>query len=529
MFTLVGSHINPLLAGCADAGLRLIDTRHEATAGHAAEGYAKATGQPGVCLVTAGPGFTNALTALASCWEDAVPVLFVAGASSRNPNVPNALQGGYDQIEVARPMSKWVSRVEAPDRIPAILAEALAHARSGRPGPVFVEIPDDVARNQASLALPAGQPLPLRCPLPPGQPLVDTVADLLENARRPLILAGGGVRYSGASQALRMLVQRMGIPVLTNFDAHGVLAAGDPAWCGPFSGTLPALPCPPADLLLVLGARFGFLTGGFPGHPADSSTRIIQVDIHPPELTHLRTADLGVVADCRVFLESLNRRLADSSPRRSAAPEWQKQVRGARDARLVAWDRHSRGGAIPPFQVGRVAVATLPADCVFVADGGDAKTWIEMNIAPQQIGQYVSRAYGGALGSGQGLALGAQMAAPGKRVCLFIGDGAWGFHLQEIDTFLRHRLPIIVIVLNNGCWGSTRRGQEQLWQGARFLATDLGATRYDLVAQGFGCHAELVTQADALEPALRRALGHDGPSLLNVLVDPAPDPAQPGD
>lgn len=525
IFTLVGSHINPLLAGCADAGLQLIDTRHEATAGHAVEGYAKATGRAGVCLVTAGPGFTNILTPLASCFVDAVPAVFVAGASPLNATVLNPLQGGYSQIEMARPMTKWVARTDAPGKIPAILSQALAVARAGRPGPVFVEIPVDVAHDQSPIPLPAGQPLSLDAPPSPDEQIIKKVIELLGQAQRPLILAGGGIKYSGAAEELRLFAQCTGIPVLTNFDAHGALAADDPAWGGPFSMVLPAPMRQRADLLLVLGARFGFLTDGFPGRCGDECTQVIQVDIHPPELLHLRSADLGIIGDCRMFLDTLNRALDGSlQPVRT---EWWKMVRSAREEGLSAWELRPYVRTIQPFQVGRTVVATLPKDTVFVADGGEAKAWIEMNIAPQRMGQYISRAYSGALGSGHGLALGAQIAFPGNRVCLFIGDGAWGFYLQEIDTFMRHGLPIITIVLNNGCWGSIRHGQERLWHGERYLATDLGHTRYDLVAQGFGCHAEQVTHADALEPALRRALENDGPSVINVLVDPAPDPARP--
>ena len=523
MFTLVGSHINPLLAGCADAGLLLIDTRHEASAGHAAEGYAKATGHAGVCLVTAGPGFTNTLTPLASCLVDAVPALFVAGAPPLNGKEPNPLQGGYSQIDVARPISKWVARADGPEQIPALLSQALAVARSGRPGPVFLEIPIDVAHDQSATPVRAGQPEVIDPVAPPGEQVIADVIERLARAHRPLILAGGGIKYSGAAEELRRFVKRTGIPVLTNFNAHGALAQDDPAWSGPFSAVLPAPMPQRADLLLVLGARFGLLTGGVPGRCAEQEAQVVQIDIEPAELAHLRPTDLGIVGDCRVILNRLNQALEGSPP--SMRTEWPQMMRAARAQSLKAWEMQPPAGSIHPFQLARTVVSSLPKDTVFVADGGEAKAWIEMNIAPQRMGQYISRAYSGALGSGVGLALGAQMANPGNRVCLFIGDGAWGFYLQEIDTFMRHQLPIITVIVNNGCWGSIRHGQERLWDHKRFLATNLGYTRYDQVAHGFGCHAEYVTAMDALAPALRRALAHDGPSVINVQVDPAPNPA----
>lgn len=531
VFTLVGSHISPLLAGCADAGMLLIDTRHEASAGHAAEGYAKATGRTGVCLVTAGPGFTNILTAMASCLVDAVPVVFVAGAPPLHGAVPNPLQGGYKQMELARPIAKWVACAGAPEQIPDLLTQALTVARAGRPGPVFLEVPVDIVHGQAGQSLPCGQPARLIAPGPPGPDTVSAVIARLLQARRPVVLAGGGIRYAGAAGELRRFAQLTGIPVLTNFNAHGALAADDPAWLGPFSAALPAPMDEDADLLLVLGARFGLLTGGFPGRCANASTQIVQVDIAAAELEILRGTDLGVVADCDTFLGALNHALRDalSGPVRAGWLRWAQAMQAVRAQRTADWLRQPQTGhLIHPFQLARTVVATLPDDTVFVADGGEAKAWIEMNIAPQRMGQYVSRAYSGALGSGQGLALGAQIANPGKRVCLFIGDGAWGFYLQEIDSFMRHQLPITVVIVNNGCWGSIRRGQQRLWANQRLLATELGTTRYDRVAQGFGCHAERVTDFESLVPALQRALAQPGPSVLNVEVDPAPDPAWPG-
>lgn len=527
VFTLVGSHISPLLAGCVDAGLLLIDTRHEASAGHAAEGYAKATGCTAVCLVTAGPGFTNILTPLASCLVDAVPALFVAGAAPLYGTVPNPLQGGFSQIEVARPIAKWVARAQTPEQIPELLSQALAIARSGRPGPVFIEIPVDVAHGRAAACLPAGQPEATGSAPPPDARIIEEVIERLRRAQRPLILAGGGIKYSAAADELRHFVKRTGIPVLSNFNAHGAVTADDPAWAGPFSALLPAPLPAPADLLLVLGARFGLLTGGFPGRFADRETQVVQIDIEASELNHLRDSDLGIVGDCRAFLAALNHRLNDSPQPMPIPTEWAQTLRTARARSHKDWQTLALTDVIHPFQLARTVVASLPRDTLFVADGGEAKAWIEMNIAPQRMGQYISRAYSGTLGSGQGLALGAQIANPGNHVCLFIGDGAWGFYLQEIDTFMRHRLPIITVVVNNGCWGSIRHGQQRLWDSKRFLATDLGYTRYDQIARGFGCHAEYVTRIDALGPALRRAQEHDGPSVINVIVDPAPDPASP--
>jgi len=529
LFTLVGSHINPLLAGCADAGIALVDTRHEATAGHAAEGFAKATGATGACVVTAGPGFTNALTPLASAYVDAVPMLLVAGAPPTDRPL-NPLQGGFDQVAMARPITKWATRAGSAAEIPGLVAEAFARARSGRPGPVFLEIPVDIAHGNvmgtAASVVPArhGEAAPA-----PNNAHLDEVLARIARARQPLLLAGGGIKYADADGELLRFAHLTGVPVLTNLNSHGLVPASDPAWGGIFS----MLPSPGihghADLLLVIGARFGMLTGGFPGRHAAPGAGVVQVDIDGSELDHLRPGDLGIEGDCQAVLTALNQRLE----RRKLQPAdhlaaWRDRVGTARDDQLASWSRCARAWHVPhPFTVAETVVATLPRDTTFVTDGGEAKAWLEMNLRLEQGGRYLSRGYSGCLGSGQGLALGAHAADPARPVCLFIGDGAWGFHLQESDTFLRHGAPIITVVLNNGCWGSIRHGQQVLWHGERDLVTELGQIRYDRVAAGFGGHVERVERLGDLAPALHRSIASGVPSVIDVTVDPAPNPAQP--
>jgi acetolactate synthase-1/2/3 large subunit len=521
VFTLAGSHINELLAGCDDAGISLIDTRHEATAGHAAEGYAKASGAPGVCVVTAGPGFTNALTPMASCAVDAAPTLFVSGAAPSDGSALNPLQGGFSQMEMARPVAKWVGQARAPGEIPRLVAEAFVALRTGRPGPAYLEIPNEVAFGRAEAQAMAAPVTP--SPPPWREEGIAEICARLERAHRPLILAGGGVKYAGAGDALRRLTARTGIPVLTNLNAHGVLTAHDDAWGGSFPIYSHLGVAPRADLLIVLGARFGMLTGGLPGKFGEPALGIVQVDIHAAELDHLRPGDVGIVADCRAFIEALERACVERPGHDFSA--WRDEVGGLRHRLIAAWQKEAGAATgIHPFHLARCTVATLPPDTTFVADGGEAKVWLESCLAPLRLGQYVSRAYSGNLGSGQGLAMGALMAAPDKPLCLFIGDGAWGMHLQEIDTFVRHRLPIITVVVNNGCWGSIRHGQMKLWHGRRQLVTELGHCRYDLAARAFDCPAERVEHARDLEPALLRAMKNRGPSLIDVVTDRVPDP-----
>lgn len=528
VFAIVGSHINPLLSGCEDAGIRIVDTRHEATAGHAVEGHAKTTGQPGVCIVTAGPGFTNVLTAMMSCFVEAAPAIFVAGASPLHNGGPNPLQGGFSQIDMARPVAKWVASAARADEIPALLRHGWSMATSGRPGPVFIEIPTDVAHGRASLpardfaALPAA---PAALPKASAAD-IERVIERLAAARHPILVAGGGVKYAGAHEALAHLAEAAGLPVLTNFDSHGALPAESPYWCGSLNlvSRLPVVGR--CDLLLVLGARFGLLTGGIPGRFSNPELSIVQVDIHPGELEHLRPRDIGIAACCGDFLRRLNARLP--ATRSASRRDWLGAIHTARAAVHAAW-RHetSRPGLMHPYHLARCLTENLPRGTIHVVDGGDTKHWIEMNFAPAEPGRYISRAYSGTLGSGQGLALGACFAHGDAPVCLIIGDGAWGFHLQEIDTYIRHGAPIVTVVVNNGAWASIRHIQERLWNDQRYIAVDLGFARYDRVAEGFACAARRVDTTEALAQALREAVASGKPWVIDAMTDCSPDPLAP--
>jgi acetolactate synthase-1/2/3 large subunit len=524
LFTLSGSHINPLLGGCEDAGLRIIDTRHEATAGHAIEGLAKSTGQPGVCLVTAGPGLTNTLTAMMSCYVDAAPAIFVAGAAALHNAGPNPLQGGFSQIDMARPVCKWTAVAEHADQIPTLLRQAWQTALAGRPGPVFIEIPSDIAHSTGSPSAHVTAPFEIDAAttcIPDAT--IEEVVQRLSQARHPIVVAGAGVRYAKAHAMLQQLAERAGLPVFTNFDSHGVLPGESPCWCGSLnlSSRLPA--ASECDLLLVIGARLGLLTGGLPGRFSNPDLSIVQIDIHADELVHLRPRDLGITADCGQFLNQLSHRLETSNQ-----PSWQAwlaEIQTSRRAQLAAWqDQSSAPGLIHPFHAARCIEEALPPGTIHVVDGGETKHWVELNLSPSRPGRYISRAYSGTLGSGQGLALGACLANDGAPVCQIIGDGAWGFQLQEIDTYLRHDVPIITVVFNNGVWGAIRHLQEKLWNNQRYVATDLGFTPYDQVAAGFGCAARRVDTLDALVATLREALASGQPWVIDVLVDPDPDP-----
>ncbi|MDX1650146.1 MAG: thiamine pyrophosphate-binding protein, partial [Myxococcota bacterium] len=307
VFTLHGGHLDAIYQAARGRAIRLVDTRHEQAAGHAADGWARTTGRPGVAIVTAGPGFTDCLTAVANAYLDCVPTLFVAGAAPLREAETLPLQGGIDQVAMVAPITKWAHRVTHTDRIPDLTAQALRIASSGRPGPVFLELPIDVlfARvDEGRVALPE-KILPDTAPAP-APSAVTRAVELLHAAERPAILAGGGAWFSGAGTELLAFAERTGTPVFSNGKAHGMVPADHPL-CGRGFATLAAAAGAgaPADVVLVLGARLGLFTGGRGARLLPAEATLVQVDVAPEELGRNRHVDLAIAADCRETLRAL--------------------------------------------------------------------------------------------------------------------------------------------------------------------------------------------------------------------------------
>jgi acetolactate synthase-1/2/3 large subunit len=305
LFTLHGGHLDAIFQAARDAGLRLIDTRHEQAAGHAADGWARTTGKPGVVLVTAGPGFTDCVTAIANAYLDCVPTLFIAGAAPLRDAETLPLQGGIDQVAIATPVTKWAHRVTHTERIPDLVAQALRVATTGRPGPVFLELPVDVlfARvDEERVSFPE-KIAPDTAPAPSPH-AIDRIIAWLEESERPAILAGGGAWFSGCAKELRQFAELTRIPVFSNGKAHGMVPASHPLSGRSFANLgVAAQAGMEADCVLLLGARLGLFTRGARLIPPGA--RLIQVDIAAEEIGRNRKVDLGIAADCRETLHAL--------------------------------------------------------------------------------------------------------------------------------------------------------------------------------------------------------------------------------
>ena len=520
VFTLHGGHLDAFLVACGDAGIRLTDTRHESSAGHAADAYARETGKFGVCVVTSGPGFTNVYSALANAFLDRVPTLFIVGAPPLRETETNPLQGGFDQIAAAAPVTKWSHRVTDPARIPELVALAVRKATSGAPGPVLLEIPIDVMFSEAEadrVRRPTNYVLDSRTAPEPAA--IDRALEVLHSAQRPAILIGGGVVFSGASEALVQFAETVGAPVYYPGKADGAIPASHRLAAGGLLAlsALPMAGLDTPDVVFLVGTRSGMFTGGrasvFPG------ARIVQIDLDAAEIGRMHDVEVPIVADCRATLEALDAKAAQQD-----WPDWSSWVAAATGARhlpaALYTDDTTATGKPHPYFAAKAIVAACPPDTIFVLDGAEAPQWAEFFTTAEEVGQILRLGYLGCLGVGPGFAIGAHRARPDAPIVLITGDGAAGFHIQEFDTMVRHRIPVVTVVFNNAVWGMSIHGQQAVYGQPGVVVTELAETRYDQVAQAFGAHGEHVSSVSAIPDAMKRAFAAGGPACINLEVDP---------
>jgi len=521
VFTLHGGHLDAIYQAAVRHGLKLVDTRHEQAAGHAADGWARTTGRIGVAIVTAGPGVTDVVTAVTNAYLDCVPVLVIGGRSPLIDDERLPLQGGFSQVDLMKPITKWSATVTHLQRLPDYVAQALRIATGGRPGPVFLELPADVlfARmDESRVALPTAYRANVRPAAEAAS--VDAILDRVAAAERPVLMAGGGVWFSGAADALRRFADASGIPVLAHGRGRGCLPEDHPLSGGGFMSLAGAGPGEGPDVVLLLGARLGLFTGGAQRPLIPASAYLIQVDIEAEEIGRNRDVQMGVVADCRAILTSL----ADCASARTwpdHAP-WVGALRSARrrmdDAFAAA---ASRPAPIHPYRLAHDIAGFMDRpDDVLIADGGETSFWLEMASTVRAPGHWLSHGYLGCLGTGLPFATAARIAHPESRVLCLTGDGSVGLNFAEFDTLARHRLPVVVVVNNDQQWGMSKHGQELMYGKEHAVVTELGPVRYDLAAAGFGCHVEDVDQADTIVPALERAFASGLPACINVRTDP---------
>ena len=512
LFFLPGGHVAPLVNGCRQVGIRVVSTRHESAAVHMAEAYARTTGRTGVAAVTAGPGFTNSVTGIANAQATGVPVVVLGGRT------PLALRGigavqDADQETVARAVAKWARAVTSPEQLGTSVREALAQARSGRPGCAYLDLPTDVLVAEAPPFEGGAVPRPVTSADPA---LVAEAVALLAGAERPVVVVGAGGFYAGAGEALRAFTDATGIPVTTTSQSRGLLPDSHPHCLASLlhGGVGIAL----ADVVLVVGSRFnGNLLFGRPPLWNDQQ-KIVLIDCDPAAFSLNRTADVGLAGDATVVLQQLTEAWTGSS-KKAWADEARSYAQGSRDH----WDAEAEAdaavGVHPGWAAREVCRFAAEQDATLVIDGGDILGWGLAFVRSERPGalMFTSDALG-TLGVGVPYAVAAPIVQPEHPTVALIGDGAFGLSAMEIETAVRHGSAPVIVVSNNASWGDVRY-EESEWFGAT-TRTHITPARYDLMCEALGGHGENVTSRDELRPALERALASGVVSVVNVRTDP---------
>jgi len=509
LFYLMGGPNFEIINGCQDVGIRTIDVRHEQAAAMAAHGYARVSGKPGVCVGASGPGTLNLLTGVYNAQIDLAPLLVLGGSSAAGQFQTDTFQE-VDQSAVFAPVTKAAFRVHDPQRIPEHINTAYRLATKGRPGAVYVDLPGDVLYAnvpQANVAQPPGQPF--TDARPAGDPVaVATAMDILAQAERPILVAGSGVFWSHAAEALRAFVEAMEIPFFTTPMARGIIPEDHRlAFIAARSTAFRE-----ADVVFVMGTRLNWILNF--GKRFNPQARIIYVDINAEEIGHNRDVEVGIVGDARLVLQQLH----DLAGKRAARPDrsaWLHQLQADNERRWKDIDDllNNPSQPIHPLRLCKEIRDFVDRDAIIVVDGNETLHFGRQSLPCYTPGHRLNSGVTGCMGVGLPFGIGAAAAKPDKQVLVLHGDGSMGMNVMEIDTAVRHNLPVVTVVSNNGGWTARE-------PGIRKPGRELGFTAYDKIGAALGAHAEQVEAPDDIRPALERAFAAGRPAVINVITDP---------
>lgn len=511
LFFLMGGPTLGAASAMAEAGMRLIDVRHEQAAAMMAHAWARLRARPGACMAASGPGTINLTTGLANALVDCAPVLALGGSSP----VAQWGTGGFqefDQLALMKTCTKWAARVHDAARIPQYVATALRQATSGKPGPVYLDLPGDVLYAQVnadrvhwpqvhdSEAGPAAD-----------ADAIARLVDLLASARRPVILSGSGVLWSRAASQLQQVVEATGIPFFTTPQGRGAVPDDHP-WSFPAARSMALRE---ADVVVVVGTRLNYISGyGLPPRYA-ADARFVRIDICSEEVHSTPHLALGLCADAGTVLAQW---LAAWRARGLAPGHagWRERLAGEAAARRARQERELANTATPihPLRLCKEVRDFLPRDAILVVDGQEILNYARQSIPTFLPGHRLNSGPFGTMGVGLPFGVGAKAACPDRPVVVLHGDGSFGLNAMELDTAVRHRLPLLVVVSLNGGWTADPQREKQ--------GRELGYTRFDQLAQSLGCHGEQVDDPEQIAPALRRAaeaVRAGRVALVNVVTD----------
>ncbi len=510
IFFMMGGPTGGTAGACLDLGMQGIYVRHEQAAAMMAHAYARVTGKPGICIAPMGPGVANLVTGLANAWADASPIIAIGGSAPMRGWTLDTFQE-MDQVPMMKPIVKNAFRVDLGYRIPEYISIAFREALDGKRGPIYLDLPGDILSgkvddskinwvegNYRTDARPAGDPA-----------LIKRAIELLAGAQKPLILTGSGVLWAGAEKELKAFVDATGLPFFTTPQGRGVIAEDDPR-------SFPAARSTAfreADVVLVIGARANSMLSFLRAPRFSPDAKFINVNLDGREIGHNRAAEIGIIGDAKLVLQQLT---GEAKGRFNGKEEsaWAAQL-GAkhrsnmeRNAPLL----HSDKTPIHPLRLCNEVKDVISRDTILVVDGHEI-----LNFARQSIPAFSARGSlnagpHGCMGVGIPFGIGAKVAAPDRPVVVLSGDGAFGWNGMEMDTAIRHKLNIVVVLSNNGGFTSRQTGGN--------VGRDLGYQRYDKMVEALGGYGEFVEKPDGIRPAIERAMKAAKPALVNVCTDP---------
>ncbi|WP_411741185.1 acetolactate synthase [Rhodococcus sp. IEGM 1408] len=527
MFTLSGAHVFPMYdaAEKEDHGVALLDVRHEQTAAFAAEATGKLTRSPGLAVLTAGPGVTNAVSALAQASFSGAPMVVLGGRAPAGRWGTGSLQE-FDHVPVVAPVTVSAETARDTADIAAATHRAFTAARTAHRGPAFLDVHMDHFFDRCESVRPgpgsgrgtgAGTGTDSAADRSPDTDAVDRIADLVARAERPVLVLGSDVWADGAEHAALRCVEALGLPVIANGMGRGVVPAGH----GLLVSRARGMAFGAADLVVVVGTPLDFRLGYgvFGGRDGAQPATVVHVQDSDGQLSHHANPAVATSGDLGLVLDALT----EAVQRRIARPDWSGWVRTLRekaDATHAA-DLALLNASADPIHPARIYGELLPRlaeDAVVIGDGGDFVSFAGRFIEPARPGSWLDPGPFGCLGAGLGAAIAARIARPSSQVVLLLGDGAAGFSLIDVDTLVRHNLPVVMVMGNNGAWG-LEKGPMQMLYGYDVIADLAPRTRYDEVVRSLGGAGEMVTDPAQIGPALDRAFASGVPYLVNVITD----------
>jgi len=524
VFGLVGHTINGILTemyGRED--IRFIDNRHEEGAAFMAYGYAQASGRPAVCMTTAGPAATNLATGIALAFKGNAPVVAITG----DVNSTFANRDGFqslDLVDLFKPITKLSVQVNQSQRIPEMVRQSFRTALSGRRGPVFLDIPQDLLEAQ-ELDVNILQPAAYRVVasrIGGDQALIQQAASILSSAKRPVLLVGGGVICSEATQETLKLAEYLNMALIASYGHHDAVPNSHPLYVGPLGmrGSPEAEEIvQQADVILALGSRLNQLTTGWDNHAIAPNSQIIQVDIQPEEIGNNYPISAGIIGDAKVVASQIFDALKSHSPNLDLNNQWRISIQDAAERRQnrLAEEATLTGEPMMPHRVYSELVKVLPQNCMVTIDAGVTAGLSYDRLKFEEPRTMFNYSQQGGLGMGLAVSLGTKLGRPDRPAISIQGDGGFLYASQELNTAVRHKIPVVSIVLNNNCQGAEKLIQTRQFNN-RYIGVDLINPRFDKLAEVYGAKGFYVEQPEDIVNVVKEALALNQPSVIEIPV-----------